>query len=462
MTGQPAAPVEPADAPAAEATASEPAGTPTKPSARRALSRSLGTTFAAQLLMAVSGIELARGLGYQDRGALAAAMVWPTVIAGISTLGLTESLTYHIAGAPERVGRLVGSGLALAALQSVAFGVFTAAVVPLALSAHDSEVVTAGLVYALNVPLFTLGVVFLGTLNGLHRYTAFSVLRLFIFASMFVAQTILLIVGHATIVALAAAFVGCQAATTLLGLVLLRRARIGRISADRAQMREIFRYGLRSSAGSTSSFLNQRLDQMVISAFMSAGQLGRYVVAVNLTSVAGLIGNAVAYAALPNVAGIPEGPQRVLMARRLVGLSLLLSTALALPVIVLAHPLVHLLFGAQFLPAAPVARLLALGAIVFATSRALEAVLRAIGRPLDAGLGEIFALGGTFAGLAALLPLWGITGAAATSAVAYGISGGWMVRRAARALDTTPLGLLLPDRAGLELLGRRVRAMIAR
>ena len=73
---------------------SEPPGTP---STRRALSLSLRTTFAAQFLLAVSGIMLARALGVENRGEIAAAMLWPTVIAGIGTLGLTESLTFHVA-----------------------------------------------------------------------------------------------------------------------------------------------------------------------------------------------------------------------------------------------------------------------------------------------------------------------------------------------------------------------------
>ena len=57
----------------------------------------LRTSVLLQVLNAVSGIELARGLGLHNRGALAAAVLWPTVAGSLGTLGIEESITYHIA-----------------------------------------------------------------------------------------------------------------------------------------------------------------------------------------------------------------------------------------------------------------------------------------------------------------------------------------------------------------------------
>ncbi len=451
---------DPADQPPPSGPVDPPGPGAPRPSARRALSRSLGTTFVAQFLMVASAVQLARELGLDDRGALAAAMIWPTVIGLVATLGLTESLTYHIAREPKRVGTFVGSGLVLAAAQSAAFALVTAALIPLVLSAQDSDTVTAALVYCLNVPFLVTGVVFLGALNGLHRYGAFSVLRITIFAAILASQTALFVSDEASLIRLCAAFVACQVLTTLLGAVLVRRAGVRGVAYDRAEARRIFAYGWRTGTSSAATVVNTRLDQLVISATLAPRQLGLYVVAVNLTSAAGLIGNAIAYAALPNLAAIPEGPRQALVARRLVGLSLFLSAILALPVLVLADQFVEILFGAQYADAAQVARLLALASVLFATARALEAVLRSIGRPLEAGKAELAALGATVAGLAALLPLLGIAGAAITSAIAYAVATAWMARRAAHALDTSALGLVVPDVAGSRELVRAVRAKL--
>ena len=437
----------------------EPAGTP---STRRALSLSLRTTFLAQFLLAVSGIMLARVLGVEARGEIAAAMLWPTVIAAVGTLGLTESLTFHVAREPGNAGRLIGSGLVLAAVQSVVFTAISLAVIPLVLDHQGPDVVTDGLIYTAYLPLVTFGVVFIGALNGLHRYAAFSAVRISIFALMVASQVVLLLTDSTTVRSLVIAFVGCQAAMTLLAAILLYRAHPGSLGADRAAIRRLFGYGVRSNTGTSATFLNQRLDQLVISAFMTASQLGLYAVAVTLTQVAGLVGNAVAYATLPNVASLEPGPERTRLARRLIGFTTVLSAALALPVILFSPLIIDILFGSDFSAADNVARLLAVGAIVFSTARAVEAVLRAVGRPLAAGLGELIALAATAAGLAVMLPLFGIIGAAATSVIARGISCGWMARRAAGPLGCKPMTVLIPDRGGVEEAVALVRNRLRR
>jgi O-antigen/teichoic acid export membrane protein len=431
-------------------------------STRRALSLSLRTTFLGQFLMAVSGVMLARALGQEDRGEIAAAMLWPTVIAGLGTLGLTESLTFHIAKEPDRAGRFIGSGLVLASIQAVFFSALTAALIPLVLSNHESEVVTAGLIYSAYLPLITFGVVFIGALNGMHRYRAFNAVRLSIFVLMVASQAVLLAFDSSTVRAIVIAFVGCQAAMTVLAAVLLRRAKPGPLAADRGTMRQLFGYGVRSNTGTSSSFLNQRLDQLTISAFMSASQLGLYAVAVNLTQVSALVGNAVAYATLPNVASLEPGPERTQLARRLVGFTLVLATALALPVILLAPLMIEILFGSEFSEAADISRVLAAGAIVFAVARAVEALLRAVGRPLAAGMGELMALGATIAGLAVMLPLFGVIGAAAVSVLARGVSCAWMSHRVAPELGTTPLRLLTPPRSIFTTLAEELRKRFGR
>jgi O-antigen/teichoic acid export membrane protein len=208
--------------------------------------------------------------------------------------------------------------------------------------------------------------------------------------------------------------------------------------------------------------LNQRLDQLTISAFMSASQLGLYAVAVNLTQVSALVGNAVAYATLPNVASLEPGPERTQLARRLVGFTLVLATALALPVILLAPLMIEILFGSEFSEAADISRVLAAGAIVFAVARAVEALLRAVGRPLAAGMGELMALGATIAGLAVMLPLFGVIGAAAVSVLARGVSCAWMSHRVAPELGTTPLRLLTPPRSIFTTFAEELRKRLRR
>jgi O-antigen/teichoic acid export membrane protein len=392
------------------------------------------------------------------RGELAAAILWPTVIGAVGALGLQESITYHIARERENAGRLLGSGLVLWGVQSVAFTVITVVAIPLALQNHSSATITSGLIYAAYVSLSILGLLLIGTLNGLHRYGSYNVSLLSIGIAIVGCQSVLLVVGAFSVRVIVIAMIGSYVACMVFGGWLVHRAHPGSLRADRATVRRVFGYGIRSNTSTTSSFLNQRLDQLVISAFLSASQLGLYVVAVTFTMVAPMIGGAVAVAALPNMAALNHPAERRILARRLVGLTLIVSTLVSLPLIAFAPFWIRLFFGAGFVPGANITRVTAVASISFATTRSLEAVLRGIGRPLAAGMAEFGALGATVVGLATLLPTFGLIGAAWASLLAYTVSGAWMAIRISMLMKLPVVSLLTVDREGLALAWRRLRA----
>lgn len=124
----------------------------------------------------------------------------------------------------------------------------------------------------------------------------------------------------------------------------------------------------------------------------------------------------------------------------------------SLPIFLVEPTLIRLLFGEDFVGAAGVGRVLLVAGVVFALNRVLEAVLQALGRPLESSIGEGVALAMTAAGLAALLPTMGIMGAGVTSLIAYSASSAFMVIRAAKALEMPRLRLLAPERGMVQRL----------
>jgi O-antigen/teichoic acid export membrane protein len=434
------------------------AATP-RPNARRAAGLILRTSFLLQLIGSATGIELARGLGVHHRGALAAAMLWPMLAGNLGTLGIEESTTYHVAREPKQAGRLAGSALSLCAMQSLLFGAVALVVIPIVLHRQPTDVIVSAWLYSLYVPLYMVSVTLNAVLNGLHRYEWFNVVLLTIALLTLGAQTLLLALGAMSVRALVIAFLVTQSLTTLYVAWLVRRAGVSRLSADSATMRRLFAFGIRSHASTVPSTLNYSLDQLVISAFLATTQLGLYVVAVTMSSFTILVGAAVAKAILPNVASREPGPDRDLLARRLISATLIMSALISVPVLVLATPLITLLFGHAFAPAAGVARILVVAAVALSTNRALEAVLRGVGRPLDAGVAEFVALGATAVGLATLLPTLGILGAGLASLAAYLVSMVYMTQRATRSLGISQLQLLTPDADAVTAFVGRVRGL---
>jgi O-antigen/teichoic acid export membrane protein/serine acetyltransferase len=423
-------------------------------STTKAIKVNVKTSILIQILNVVSGLELANGLGVTGRGNLAAAILWPTVIGAIATLGLQESMTYHVARDRANAGTLLGSALGLCAIQSILFTAVTAALIPLVLQNHSHAVIAAGLIYTGYVSLNMYGLVLTGTLNGLHQYRSYNLGILSLGVGIVALQTVLLAIGQFHVKTIVIGFVGVYVLCMAYGTWLTKRAHPGRLHFDFRTMRMIFAYGVRSNTSTTSSFLNQRLDQLVISVFLTAHQLGIYVVAVTFTLFAPLLGGAIALAALPNVARLDDSAERTLLSRRLVSFTLIAAALVSLPIIVLAPQLISLLFPG-FGAGGNITRVTAIASVSFATTRSLEAVLRGIGRPLAAGMAEFVALGATGVCLAALLPTIGLIGAAYASLIAYTTSGVWMAWRIKKLTGVPMHQLVIPDREGLAIARER-------
>lgn len=430
-------------------------------SSTRAVRSVMSGSLLIQALSMISGVELARGLGLTGRGELAAAILWPTIIGAIAVLGLEEAVTYHVASARERkdVGRVLGSGLALCAVQAVVFTAVAVIAVPLALHKHNSTTIDSGLIFTAFVSINMVGLTLNGTLNGLHRYTAYNAARVSISVAIVLAQSILLAVGAFHVKVIVTAMIGCYVCTLLFDCALTYRARPGRLGVDRKLIRSIFLYGAKSHTSNTSSLLNQRLDQLVISVFLTSRQLGIYVVAVTFTLFTSMLGASVMVAALPNIARLKERAEQMVLGRRFVGFTLIAGAIASLPVILLAPWLIQLFFGKAFSVGANVTRVTAVGSISFATARAMEGVLRGIGRPLTAGIAEFVALGATVVGLAAMLPTLGLIGAAWATLLSYSVAGLWMAWRIKRFTGLPIRQLLTPDAEGLRMLRAQLQGL---
>ena len=419
---------------------------------RRGLKASFLASILIQGINMATGIILARSLGVEDRGALAAALLWGQILGAIATLGIPEAVTFRTARDRRVSPAVVGTGLALVAALSVTAILVAAVVLPFALARQSSSTLLSAYLFLGQVPLTNLILVMMGVLNGRGRYSVFAFLRVLVVAFVLALLATLTITGGLTVRSAVFAYLAAYLAAFLAtAWALWRRERPG-LRLDRATGRGLLSYGVKSHAGGIATQLNLSFPQLVVSVFLTPRQLGIYVVAVAFNSIGWLIGGSVAYVALPAVAALEEGVERTLAARRFISLTLGASILVAVPLVVLAPQLVDLFFGHSYHAAADVCRVLLLSVVIFATNRSTEAVLRALGRPLDAGLGEIIAIVATLLCLAVLLPLLGLIGAAASALVAALISFAWMTRRAARALGVRAYELVLPTRADLKAL----------
>jgi O-antigen/teichoic acid export membrane protein len=363
-----------------------------------------------------------------------------------------DAATYYCARSASGTGTIVGSALALGICQSAVLIASGVLVLPLVLSHYDQHVLHTAYLFLSFIPINILTLSLAGVINGLHRFGWFQSLRFFVVGATACGLVFLASIRALTIEKAAAVYLAANLLTLAAAVVLYRLADRSRLRFSFRVARELLSFGVRSHLGNVSSLLNERLDQLVISAFLAPAKLGLYVIAVTLTSVTTLVGSSVSFVSLPTLARLRGLEERATAARRLIGLTVLTSAAITLPLIAFTPFVIEVAFGSAFRDAALVSRILLVAAIVLSTNRVLSSSLTGLGRPLDAGIAESVALVATFVGLAALLPALGLLGAGIASLIAYSASSSWMVWRTTSALGLSATELLLPRRPRVQLV----------
>lgn len=411
-------------------------GSLASPAVRAAL-LSVFVSFVILGLNLATGVILARGLGPDLRGELAAVLLWPALIAPLGSLGMTDAVTYFAARRGDPAGEIAGTGVAIGAVQALVLSGAAAIVLPAVLAARG---VSSGAVYLslLYIPLFLLADTLIYLLNGLGRHATFQGFRLampVLVAAMFVG---LWLTGNLTVIAAVSATLGAYAVLIALAALLVSRRGPWRFSAGLG--RRMLSFGLRSHVSTASSLLSQRVDQLAVSLLLPTSELGVYVIAVAVASLPGVIGYAVGLVALPRVAAGASVDAACKAAQR----TLWLSTLLAAALMALAPRLIHLFFGAAYQDAAGPALILLAAAVFASWSRVLAALLKAVGAPMTAGVADAVGLAVAVAGLAVLVPQFGTTGAAIALLVASACNAALMARSCASALGVHIHALALP------------------
>jgi O-antigen/teichoic acid export membrane protein len=408
---------------------------------KRALIASFGASGAIQLVNVLSGVVLARQLGPSSRGALAAVVLWPSLLATVGMLGLPDALTVRTARRDRELSLVVGTGLAAAALQAAALVAIGLAAIPFVLSHYGAPTVHLALAFLLFVPLNLTTLGLMGVLNGLERYAAFQTLRVLVTGLSAGAIFALAGSGRLDLKNAVVAYLTANAIALAAALWLARSVLAG-LRVSRALMRELLVFGAKSHTSGVSTLLNERLDQLVISAFLAPMQLGLYVIAVTFTSVTTLVGTSVAFVALPVISRNCHAEALAMQIRRMTVITLTVSLAVSVPLIALAPQLIELFFGRSYLPVTNVCRVLLAAVVMLSMSRTLAAALKGAGRPLQAGLADGIGLLVTVVALGALLPPLGLLGAAIASVLAYGATLLFMARAAGRVVGTSARGLV--------------------
>jgi O-antigen/teichoic acid export membrane protein len=381
------------------------------------------TEVAVLVIGLATGVVTARMLGPTHRGVFSLFGVFPTTLAVLVKLGVAQSNVYFLRRERASPGAVLANSLALA----LAVGAATVGLVLLFQERILSTVLRGAepihlLVLLPLVPTTVLQSYLFAILQGQGLFRVFN--RRSLGQAVATLLGMALVLGPLGLGLLGAMVVSVvlQVGVTAWVLVeILRNIPLRTVRPDRALLGRTLRFGLKSHAQALAAHLHARVDLYMLAYFLSPAEVAFYAIATKLAELLFLVPQSLGVALYPRLAGHDPRAADALTARacRVVA-SVVLPAAMAL---MLGGPwLLTFFYGSAYAGATQPLRLLVPAtcsmSLYFLLSRNFTSRNRQEVNLLAAGV----ALGGNVALNAVLIPRLGVTGAAASSLLSYGLA----------------------------------------
>jgi len=368
----------------------------------------------------LSSVMTARYLGPEGRGVLATLAVLTGLSLQFGNPGLHTGNVYFVSRQPHRAAGVMGNTLVV----SVVAGLL-AAVVAIALAAMRPGWFPGIprlliLLTAAVLPFQFMILLYQNTLLGLHEITAFNLFEVGnkILTVALLAAWLLLIGGGA-----AGAVVLFSAMAVLFGtasaLYCARRVPF-RPRLDRALFREMIRYGGRVYVACLLAFLVIRSDMLLVNFFRGTPEAGVYSIAVQIADTLLLLPVTIGMILMPRIASQGTERSEEVTARVLRHTALLMTLMVGAAAATVA-PVVRLLYGSGFEGAILTTWCLLPGVWALGLNGVLMNHFSARGMPPVTMAAPFVGLVLNVALNLAIVPRFGIAGAAVTSSFAYAI-----------------------------------------
>lgn len=475
-TGDGSAP-EPAVQPAVPTEDTVPAERPPA-SMRRAMAFMTTTSMLVPVIGVASAPVLARALGVEGRGEVAAAMAPAALVVAVGTLGLPEALTYHLARRPEAARRALASSSAISLLLGALCWTLSWAFAD-ALTGGDSSLVGIMLVgTALALPTMVVGLL-RAAAAGLQMWGTIAADRVL---SSVLRLVVLLVLALAGLLDVRVAVVSMSLVPVLTGLVywrvLRRRPPLppddpllregagagpgGAAQPQRAVTADVVAFGSRTWLGSVASMATGRVAQLLTAPLAGTTQLGLLVVAITISDVLFILVTAVRDALFGVSARVDDREQLMAISRSATLVGAVGALAIGVTVPLWIGPV----FGEQFTAATAPTWWLLLAAVANVPGLMAGAGLGAWGRPGLRSASFVVALVVLLAGFVLLVPTSGAVGAGIAAVASGTAMSVFAVAAAARLSGAPASAFVVPRRSDVVALGaegrRAVRALLAR
>jgi O-antigen/teichoic acid export membrane protein len=315
-------------------------------------------TTAANLL---TGVITARALGASGRGLYAASTTWPAVLGMVAVAGSSTAVLVQLRRQPQTATASVALGGLVALALSTLLVAIAFFFMPLLLGEHyraAMHTASAGLVLT---HLVALGAVSRQVFAGRGKFLLSNLAGFLPHLFHAIAILAFLVAGALTVeTAVVALILGSAGSLVVLAPFLIREAR-GPLVAVRRVGAELWDFGRRAAPADLLAICAGWSDRLLLILLLTPEQLGLYAVAFSFSRVVTVVTPATGIM----LSAMAEGGLH--QAKRLhdvaLRFSLVLLSLLLVVVFLLDSRLVRLVYGAQFLPAVGVFKILVVQAV---------------------------------------------------------------------------------------------------
>lgn len=383
------------------------------------------STVLAQLIIlglgTFTGIAAARLLGPQGRGELAALILWPSVLVMLFSLGINQALVYYTGQQRHGISEVSTAATLIGLVQSLCVVLVGLLVVPLALHRYSLEVRHLALMFLFSTPFLMLSGYPANLLQGRLDFLSFNVIRTLTPLVYAVGLGVLLLLRKADMRAVVAfQILGYGVAMAGGCWILLQKERL-HFSLQKGVLNSLLSYGWKTQLATVTSYVNQRVDQLLLSLLVSPQELGLYVVAVTVSLALGFLPQAMAMVTLATGSNLPRAGAKAFIGNSF-RFSLIWLMVGCSALFLVAPWLITLVFGAKFIRSGLACRILLPGSIALGLNQVLYEGARSLNDPALPSYSEGLAAVLTGIGLFLLLPRFGFLGAAIASTLAYTLS----------------------------------------
>jgi O-antigen/teichoic acid export membrane protein len=384
--------------------------------------RKVAETYATRILISIAGlvttVMVARLLGPEGRGIYAVAMTTGLLGVQFGNLGLHTANVYLVAQRPDSLRSLTRNSVAI----SFGFGGLIAVVMAVVLAAEPGLISLHGVMLTLALIWIPFGLAYLllqHLMLGVHDVRGYNLLE--------IVNKLLPPILMAGLVMAGGVSIGSLFATSLFALLLccawswlrLRRGFGHEGSMSRELFQSSFHYASKAYLAALFAFLVLRADLFMVQHMLGPEQAGYYSIASSMADYVSVFAVVISTILFPKLSAMNDTEAKLRMTWRVVWGTIGLLLPMLLVSSLLARPIVRLLFGVAFMPAASAFVLLMPGMLFLGINVVAVQFLSSIGYPRSVVINWAVCCVINIAVNVWVIPRYGIAGASVISSISY-------------------------------------------